>query len=101
VRLRDQRRFLGVCTLRFVALGRELRAEAGQRLLEVCEEAGIPMEAACGGFAACNTCRVRVIRGQLSELREEEEPFLDLPSQRLACQAFLVGDLELDLDPGS
>jgi ferredoxin len=84
-----------------VALGRELQAEPGQRLLEVCEEAGIPMEAACGGFAACNTCRVRVIAGELSELKEEEEPFLDHPSQRLACQAFLIGDLELDLDPGS
>ena len=92
---------MSVCTIHFVALERRLRAEAGQRLLEVCEEAGIPMEAACGGFAACNTCRVRVISGQLSELREEEEPFLDHPSQRLACQAFLVGDLELDLDPGS
>jgi len=82
-------------------LGRRLEAPLGARLLDVCEEQGVPMDAACGGFAACNTCRVRVVEGELSPLEEVEAPFLDMPNQRLACQAFLVGDVTVDLDPGS
>ena len=87
--------------LKFRNLQREIVAPLGERLLDVCESAQLPIEAACGGFAACNTCRVRVWSGQLSPLQEEEEPFLDHPQQRLACQAHILSDLELDLDPGA
>lgn len=83
------------------SLGRRLEAAVGVRLLDLCEENGVPMDAACGGFAACNTCRVKVLYGALSPVEEVEEPFLDRPDQRLACQAFVVGDVTLDLDPGS
>ena len=73
---------------------------AGATLLEVCEQNGIPMESACGGFAACNSCRVRVMRGELSPMEDVEEPFLDTPDQRLGCQARVVGDVVLVMDPG-
>lgn len=73
---------------------------SGERLLDVCERAGIPMEAACGGFAACNTCRVELLGGALSPVEEAEEPFLDRPGQRLACQAMVLGDVRVRLDPG-
>jgi ferredoxin len=79
----------------------ELEVDLGVRLLDACEERGIPMDAACGGFAACNTCRVRVLKGQLSPMEDVEEPFLDRADQRLACQAHVCGDVLLDLDPGS
>lgn len=75
-------------------------AEVGQTLLEACDAHGIPMTTECGGFAACNSCRVRVLDGELSEVAEEEEPFLDLPDHRLGCQARLVGDVSVVLDPG-
>lgn len=70
-------------------------------LLEACDAAGIPMETACGGFAACNSCRVEVLSGTLSEVDPLEEPFLDLPTHRLGCQARLeAGDVAVRLDPG-
>jgi ferredoxin len=70
--------------------------------LDILEEAGIPVEAACGGFAACNTCRVRVLKGSLSPIEEAEEPFLDRPDQRLSCQAFMgKEDVVLMLEPGA
>lgn len=75
-------------------------APEGETLYELCLEHDIEMEAACGGFAACNTCRVRVISGELSEMDPVEEPFLDREDQRLGCQACVVGDVELELDPG-
>lgn len=79
------------------------RAEVGATLLEACEAAGIPIDSACGGFAACNSCRVAVIAGaeQLSPRLPEEEPFLDAPDQRLACQARVLGPLTLRLAPGA
>lgn len=101
MRLRQQRRLLGMPRLQFPLLDRSLEVAAGQRLLDACEANGIPMDAACGGFAACNTCRVCIIEGELSPLEESEEPFLDRPDQRLACQAYVVGDLILNLDPGA
>lgn len=77
-------------------------AEIGERLLESCERAGLPIEAACGGFACCNTCRVDVLGGAegLSALLPEEEPFLDAPGQRLACQATVRGAARVRLAPG-
>jgi len=87
-------------TVRIPALSMALEAAPGERLLDLCERLRVPMEAACGGFAACNTCRVRLLSGQLSPLQDVEEPFLDRPDQRLACQAHIVGDVVLELDPG-
>lgn len=75
-------------------------APRDETLLAVCEAAGIPMEAACGGFAACNTCRVEVIAGALSPVDESEALFLDGPGQRLGCQARLRGDCAVRLAPG-
>lgn len=78
-------------------------AESGLSLLEACESGGVPMESDCGGFAACNACRVRVVEGaeSLSPLDDEELPFLDEDDQRLGCQAHLLaGQVRLRLDPG-
>lgn len=75
----------------------------GVLLLDAADDHGVPMESACGGFAACNSCRVAVISGMggLSPLVEEEEPFLDRDDQRLGCQACVRGDVVLRLDPGA
>lgn len=77
-----------------------VEVEPGTTVLEACEDHGIPMESACGGFAACNSCRVEVLSGVLSPLVDEEEPFLDAPDQRLGCQARVLGDVALRLAPG-
>ncbi|MEQ1502995.1 MAG: 2Fe-2S iron-sulfur cluster-binding protein [Myxococcota bacterium] len=77
-------------------------AALGRSLLELCEEAGVPMDSACGGFAACNSCRVEVVLGEdgLSPRLPEEDPFLDAPGQRLGCQARLRGPVTIRLAPG-
>ncbi len=83
-----------------VDLGVTVEAPLDATLLEVCDAHGLPMETACGGFAACNSCRVRVIAGDLSPLEDVELPFLDAPDQRLGCQARVRGDVRVRLDPG-
>lgn len=87
------------CRVRVLGFG-EIPALAGDRLLDALERGGVAVEAACGGFAACATCRVRVIEGAISPMAEAEEPFLDAPGQRLSCQATVAGDLAIALDPG-
>jgi ferredoxin len=71
-------------------------------LLQACELQGIPMESACGGFAACNSCRVVVIGSAdgLSPEVDEEDTFLDRADQRLGCQARVLGPVRVRLDPG-
>lgn len=86
--------------VRFEALGVTVTAEPDQSLYEVCLDHDLPMEAACGGFAACNTCRVRVLSGELTALEDVEEPFLDAPGQRLGCQARVISDVAVRLEPG-
>lgn len=85
----------------FADLGRVVEAAVGSTLLEVCDAFGLPMETACGGFAACNSCRVRVIAGVLSEIEDVEYPFLDDEGQRLGCQARVIGDVTVRLEPGA
>ncbi len=84
----------------FIDLGRVVEAAIGRTLLEVCDDEGVPMETACGGFAACNSCRVALIEGVLSPVEEVELPFLDRPGQRLGCQARVSGDAVMRLEPG-
>jgi adenylate cyclase len=78
-------------------------AREDETLLEACEAHGVPMDSACGGFAACNSCRVDVLDGAdaLSPLLEEEEPFLDREGQRLGCQARVRGPIRVRLAPGA
>ena len=80
-----------------------VEVEPGQTVLEVCEGAAIPMDSACGGFAACNSCRIEVLEGdyRLSERLPEEELFLDTERQRLGCQARIRGDVTIRLSPGA
>jgi ferredoxin len=80
----------------------QIDVESGLSMLEACEARGLPMGSDCGGFAACNACRVRVLEGAsaLSPRVEEEEPFLDHPDQRLGCQAKLLGDVVVRFEPG-
>ncbi len=85
----------------FEDLGARVSADPGATLLEVCDAHGLPMETACGGFAACNSCRVRVVEGVLGPLDPAEAPFLDDPGQRLGCQARVVGDVVVRLEPGA
>jgi len=77
-------------------------AQFDEVLLELCEREGIPMDSACGGFAACNSCRVEVVEGaaNLSPILEEELPFLDAPGQRLGCQSRVLGPVRIRLAPG-
>jgi ferredoxin len=80
----------------------EVDAPSGERLLEVAQNAGQPLEGTCEGQMACSTCHVIVDADDFAKLpraSEEEEDMLDLAlgatrTSRLACQIELTPDLE-------
>ena len=81
---------------------REVDAPAGQRLLDVAQADGQPIEGTCEGQMACSTCHVIVAAEDFDKLppaSEEEEDLLDLAAHvtrtsRLSCQIWLREDLD-------
>tara|TARA_Y100000590_G_scaffold252602_1_gene283622 strand:- start:610 stop:921 length:312 start_codon:yes stop_codon:yes gene_type:complete len=80
---------------------KELSAESGLTFMEIIRDAGMDIEAACGGCCACATCHIYVETEWLSMLKtmeEEEESMLDQafnvkPNSRLGCQLEFSNDL--------
>ncbi|WP_333836613.1 2Fe-2S iron-sulfur cluster-binding protein [Novosphingobium sp.] len=84
--------------------GRSVAAEgeAGQALLEVGQNAGLPLEGTCEGQMACSTCHVIVSPewfDRLPDASDDEEDMLDLAAgvtrtSRLSCQVLLEAGLD-------
>ncbi len=80
----------------------EIEGEIGWSIMEVIREAGLPIEAACGGCCACATCHVYVEPEwllRLEEPDEDENMMLDeafevQDNSRLSCQIRLTEELE-------
>ncbi len=80
----------------------EAQAEAGARLLEVGQAAGMALEGTCEGQMACSTCHVIVAPdwfGKLPAASDDEEDMLDLAAgiartSRLSCQIVLSDALD-------
>jgi len=80
----------------------EREAEAGTRLLEVGQNAGMPLEGTCEGQMACSTCHVIVTPewfDKLAPASDDEEDMLDLAAgvtrtSRLSCQIVLTDALD-------
>lgn len=67
-------------------------------ILDIAMGAGVPIDHACGGVAACSTCHVILERGSetCNEQQEAEEDMLDLAPgvtdrSRLGCQCIPNG----------
>jgi ferredoxin len=77
-------------------------AEPGERLLDVGQRYGLPLEGTCEGDLACATCHVIVAAedfDRLAPASEEEEDMLDLAygatrTSRLSCQITLDQSLD-------
>lgn len=75
----------------------EAHGAAGDRLLDLVQAYGFPLEGTCGGQMACSTCHVILAEadfGRVPPASDEEEDMLDFASgavrtSRLACQIVL------------
>ena len=72
----------------------ELRGENGSTIMEIIRDAGLDIEAACGGCCACATCHVYITNDKIDKLKiidDDEESMLDQAfevkkNSRLGCQ---------------
>ena len=72
----------------------ELKANLGSTIMEIIRDAGLDIEAACGGCCACATCHVYVTNNKIEKLApidDDEESMLDQAfdvekNSRLGCQ---------------
>ena len=79
-----------------------LEATPGWSVMEIIREAGLPIEAACGGCCACATCHVYVDEdwlGRLEGTSDEEDRMLDeaymvQENSRLGCQIPFTEELD-------
>ena len=88
----------------------QLNAEQGSTIMEIIRDAGLDIEAACGGCCACATCHVYISPEWIKKLKQiddDEESMLDqafhvTKNSRLGCQLEYSADLngmELTLAP--
>ena len=88
----------------------KLEAEAGSTIMEIIRDAGLEIEAACGGCCACATRHVYVDEiwyNKLKTMDEEENSTLDeafhvANTSRLCCQLEFddkIDGIELTLGP--
>jgi len=86
-----------VAAVRFLPDEVTCPARPGQSLLEVARRGGVPLASACGGEAACTTCRVVVVEGPegLAPPPPEEAAVLaslgESLNVRLGCRALVQG----------
>src|SRR6266516_3820766 len=75
----------------------EFEVPAGKRMVLALEdEAGVDQLHACGGNAACTTCRVEFVSGEPDKMTEAEKQVLaarGLTGVRLSCQ--IAGDADM------
>jgi ferredoxin len=80
----------------------EVTGKPGERLLDLAQAHGQPLEGTCEGQMACSTCHVLIDAEDFPKLKpasEEEEDMLDLASHvtrhsRLSCQIWLSEALD-------
>ena len=88
----------------------QLNAALGSTIMEIIRDAGLDIEAACGGCCACATCHVYISSEwvkKLKQIDDDEESMLDQAfhvtnNSRLGCQLEYSEDLngmELTLAP--
>jgi len=93
--------------IKFLPYETEIEIENGDTVIRAALEAGVHVNASCGGEGVCGKCRVLiedgVVEGGISEKLSEED---QKNGYRLACQAIVKSDLvvripiESAIDPG-
>ncbi|MEJ2709295.1 MAG: ASKHA domain-containing protein [Anaerolineales bacterium] len=89
----------------FQPVGRRIEVDTQTDLLAAAQAAGVQLSSLCGGIGSCDTCKVRLISGELSSPTLEEQAALSEQELRagfrLACQSLPETDVKVDIPPES
>ena len=81
-------------TVRFVPHNKEISVPDGETLIRAALEAGVHVNASCGGEGVCGKCRVIIENGTVDGGISEKLTKADIENgYRLACRARVTGDL--------
>lgn len=84
--------------VRFEPSGIEIQAEQGSVLIDAALDAGVHINASCGGRGVCGKCRVTIAEGSVDQGLSEKVSEKDAAAGvRLACQARLSGDVTIEV----
>ena len=82
--------------VRFLPHNQEIEVEPGENLLRAATEAGVYVQASCGGEGVCGKCRVTIEKGEVDGPCPASLPEEDFRrGVRLACQTRILDDLEV------
>jgi len=103
--------------VQFSPSGKRGRFPVGTTVLQAARDSGVDIDSICGGRARCGRCQVEIVEGtfakealvshltHLGDLSETEQLCLDtgqlMDGNRLSCQAKILGDVKIDVPPGS
>lgn len=94
--------------VKFLPHHREISVDNGQRLLRAAMDAGVHINASCGGEGVCGKCRVIIEAGAVADgLSARLSPDDRQKGYRLACRSIITGDvtvrvpIESALDAGA
>ena len=77
----------------FLPYHRTIEVSEGDSLIRTALQAGVHINASCGGEGVCAKCRVQVEEGEIGEGLSERLSSEDIEAgYRLACQARVIGD---------
>ena len=81
-------------TVKFLPHNKEITVTEGERLIRAAMEAGVHINASCGGEGVCGKCRVLIEDGDIEEGISEKLSSRDIEKgYRLACLAKIKSDL--------
>jgi uncharacterized 2Fe-2S/4Fe-4S cluster protein (DUF4445 family) len=81
-------------TIKFLPHNREIKVNDGESLIRAAMEAGVHINASCGGEGVCGKCRVIVETGAVEGgLSEQLSPADREKGVRLACRSTITQDV--------
>jgi len=87
----------------FLPSGKKISMPPGTTLIKAANDAGIEVNAVCGGKGACGKCRAKILEGVISEATLTELERLSLEELKqgyvLLCQRRMLGDIIVQMPP--
>lgn len=89
------------CTIKVLFDGgqKTINSHEGSTLMDVFHRNNIYVEAPCGGKGICGKCKVKILKGDVSDITTNELKFLSSNERqegyRLACMTKILGDVEV------
>jgi uncharacterized 2Fe-2S/4Fe-4S cluster protein (DUF4445 family) len=91
--------------INFQPVGKRVQTDSRLSILNAAQDGGIALASICGGVGICDSCKIRLINGLLTEPTVEEQVIYSenelQAGFRLACQSYPMSDITIEIPPES